>query len=140
MRLAADQPYRVADLAIDYAEDVGPLPRSVVERIVALARAAGAQARISSIHVNAWFGDWDKLAMTRRLFSEAYGIDLDRDRSSVVFIGDSPNDAPLFGFLPLTVAVANIRDYLASLEAPPAYVTTQAGGAGFVEFAEMLLS
>jgi HAD superfamily hydrolase (TIGR01484 family) len=138
--LAADQPYRTADLAIDYREDAGPLPAEAVDRIAALMREAGATAKISSIHVNGWFGDWDKLAMTRHLFAEVYGIDLDRERRSAVFIGDSPNDEPMFAFFPMSVAVANIRPYLRLLKARPAYVTAGEAGAGFVEFAETLLS
>src|SRR5205823_5156957 len=101
---------------------------------------AGAQAKISSIHVNGWFGDWDKLAMTRRLFREVYGIDLDRQRDCVAFIGDSPNDAPMFAYFPLSVGVANIRPFLSLLEMPPAFVTTEESGAGFVELAAVLLS
>ncbi|HEX3537881.1 MAG TPA: HAD-IIB family hydrolase [Stellaceae bacterium] len=139
-RIAADQPYRIADLAIDFAEDAGPLPLAEAERIAALFRAAGAAARISSIHVNGWFGDWDKLAMTRRLFAEAYGADLERCRDEVVFIGDSPNDAPMFGFFPNAVAVANIRPFLDRIAERPAYVTKAAAGAGFVELADLLLS
>jgi len=139
-RVAADQPYRAADLAIDFAEDTGPLPLAAADRIAGLMRDAGAEARISSIHVNGWFGDWDKLAMTRRLFAEAYGADLDRCRDEVAFIGDSPNDAPMFGFFPYAVAVANIRPFLDRVETSPTYVTEAAAGAGFVEFAEMLLS
>ena len=139
-RVAADQAYRIADLAIDFAEDTGPLPLAEAERIASLFRAAGAEARISSIHVNGWFGDWDKLAMTRRLFAEAYGTDLDLCRDEVAFIGDSPNDAPMFGFFPNAVAVANIRPFLDRIEAKPAYVAAVAGGAGFVEFADLLLS
>ncbi|HEX3862574.1 MAG TPA: HAD-IIB family hydrolase [Stellaceae bacterium] len=139
-RIAADQAYRVADLAIDFREDTEPLPEAAVTRIAAIMRGAGAEAKISSIHVNGWFGDWDKLAMTRRLFRDEYGLDLEQGRDAVAFIGDSPNDEPMFGFFPLGVAVANIRPYLAALTAPPAYIATAPGGAGFVEFAEMLLA
>jgi HAD superfamily hydrolase (TIGR01484 family) len=139
-QLAADQPYRIADLAIDYREDCGPLSAGAVDRIVALFEAAGATAKVSSIHVNGWFGDWDKLAMTRLLFREAYGLDLNAAGDETAFIGDSPNDAPMFAFFPHSVAVANIRPYLGRLEAPPAYVTQAEAGAGFVEFAEALLS
>ena len=103
-------------------------------------RAAGASAKISSIQVNGWFGDWDKRKMTLRLFGEAYGIDLDRERDGVVFIGDSPNDEPMFEFFPHSVAVANIAPYLSRLKSPPAYVTAGEGGAGFAEFAAFLLS
>jgi HAD superfamily hydrolase (TIGR01484 family) len=139
-RIAADQPYRAADLAIDFAEDTGPLPSAEIDRIVALMHAAGAMVKISSIHVNGWFGDWDKLAMTRRLFREIYGIDLDQERDTVAFIGDSPNDEPMFAYFPLAVGVANIGTYLPRMTALPAYVTEAAAGDGFVEFAAMLLS
>jgi hydroxymethylpyrimidine pyrophosphatase-like HAD family hydrolase len=139
-RLAADQRYRVADLAIDYAEDTGPLPSADVDRIVALAKGAGATAKISSIHVNVWFGDWEKLAMTRRLFREACDVDLDQQREVAVFIGDSPNDEPMFAYFPYSVAVANIRPFLPRLTSLPAYITEKSAGTGFVEFAELLLS
>ena len=138
-RISADQPYRVADLAVDYREDAGPLPAEDVGRIVALLRGAGATAKISSIHVNGWFGHWDKLAMTRRLFAELYAIDLDQQREAVVFIGDSPNDEPMFAFFPNSIAVANVRPYLPRLRDLPAYITDGQAGAGFVEFAEALL-
>jgi hypothetical protein len=138
-RTAADQPYRIADLAIDFREDCGPLPREDVDRIVALFEAAGATAKVSSIHVNGWFGDWDKLAMTRILFREAYRLDLDAAKEAAIFIGDSPNDAPMFGYFPNAVAVANIRPHLSRVAAPPAYVTEAEAGAGFVEFADALL-
>ena len=138
-RIAADQAYRVADLAIDYREDTGPLPEAEVDRIVGLMRAAGAAAKVSSVHVNGWFGDWDKLAMTRRLFAEVYGIDLERRRNTLAFIGDSPNDEPMFGYFPNSVAVANIRPFVPQLHSLPAYVTDAEAGAGFVELSKALL-
>ncbi|HEX6958612.1 MAG TPA: HAD-IIB family hydrolase [Ferrovibrio sp.] len=138
--LASDQQYRECDLAIDFCEDVPPLPREAVDRIVALFEAAGATAKVSSIHVNGWFGDWDKLSMTRVLFKESYGVDLDRARDQIVFAGDSPNDAPMFGFFPYSVGVANVRPFLDRIATPPAFVATGEGGAGFVELADALLA
>ena len=44
-RIAADQPFRVADLAIDYAEDSGPLPLQDVDGVVAMMQAAGPPPR-----------------------------------------------------------------------------------------------
>src|SRR5215510_2350897 len=93
--LASDQLYREADLAIDFREDVPPLPRAEVDRIVALFAEAGATAKVSSIHVNGWFGSYDKLGMTRMLMKECFAIDLDAERAAFVFAGDSPNDAPM---------------------------------------------
>lgn len=138
--LASDQQYRECDLAVDFCEDVPPLPRDAIDRIVALFEQAGATAKVSSIHVNGWFGDWDKLSMTRVLFRERFNADLDALRDSVVFAGDSPNDAPMFGYFRHSVGVANVRPFLDRIAAPPSYVTPSEGGAGFVELAETLLS
>jgi len=137
--IATDQAYRETDLAIDYCEDVPALPLAAAERIAELMRGAGLHAKVSSIHVNGWFGDYDKLAMTRLLFREQFAIDLDRSRDAVVYVGDSPNDAPMFDFFPLSVGVANIRRFAGALPAAPKYVTSAASGAGFVEVVAQVL-
>ena len=137
---ASDQRYREADLAIDYCEDVPCLGNEAVDRIVAIMREAGMTAKVSSIHVNGWFGVYDKLGMTRTLMQEHAGIDLDRDRERYLFVGDSPNDAPLFAYFPLSVGVANVRRFAARLEHAPAYVTASECGAGFAELAARLLA
>jgi HAD superfamily hydrolase (TIGR01484 family) len=138
-RPAADQPFRLFDLALDFAEDAGPLPLSEAERIAAIFRAGGAEAKVSSIHVNAWIGAWDKLSGLRHLFA-ALWQPLDEVLEGVAFLGDSPNDASMFAAVPLSVGVANVAPFLPGLAAPPAYVTRGAGGAGFVEFAEAVLA
>jgi len=138
--VASDQLYREADLAIDYCEDVPRLPEDAVERVVGIMRAAGMTAKVSSIHVNGWFGDYDKLGMTRVLLRERFEIDVDSDRERFVFVGDSPNDAPLFAFFPNAVGVANVRAFAARIEHLPAFVTEAESGAGFVELAEFLLA
>jgi hypothetical protein len=137
---ASDQPYRESDLAIDYREDVPPLARAEVDRILTLFAEAGATAKVSSIHVNGWFGNYDKLGMTRILLRECFGLDLDARRAEFAFIGDSPNDAPMFAFFPNAVGVANISDSADRMTALPAYVTRGRGGAGFVELAEALIA
>jgi hydroxymethylpyrimidine pyrophosphatase-like HAD family hydrolase len=94
---------------------------------------------VSSIHVNGWFGTYDKLTMTKTLFAEAFGEDLDAERERYVFAGDSPNDAPMFAYFPNAVGVANVAPFLDRIATPPAYVTTREAGAGFVELADFLL-
>jgi HAD superfamily hydrolase (TIGR01484 family) len=138
--LASDQLYRESDLAIDFREDVAPLPRADVDRIVALMEAEGLTAKVSSIHVNGWFGRNDKLSMTRTLLAEAFGIDLDAERAAFVFVGDSPNDAPMFAFFPNAVGVANVRDFADRIATLPPYVTRAEAGAGFAELADFLLA
>lgn len=137
--LASDQQYRECDLAVDFCEDVPPLPREAVDKIVALFEQAGATAKVSSIHVNGWFGDWDKLSMTRVFFRDVFGEDLEVIRDRVVFAGDSPNDAPMFGYFPHSVGVANVTPFLDRIASPPAYVTPSDGGRGFVELADALI-
>ena len=137
--LSADQPYREADLAIDYCEDVAPLDDHAVAKIKTLFEDAGAHAKVSSIHVNGWFGDYDKLAMTRNLFREVFHVALDDVRSRVVFAGDSPNDAPLFDYFPHGVGVANVADFAGRMDAEPAWIARARGGHGFAELARAIL-
>lgn len=138
--VASDQFCRQYDLAIDFCEDVTPLPVSAVERIVALMEAAGMCAKVSSIHVNGWFGNYDKLSMTHLLMRERYGLELARERERCTFAGDSPNDAPMFAYLPHAVGVANVADFAQRMSARPAYITPSRGGAGFSELARALIS
>lgn len=138
--LASDQLYRETDLAVDFCEDVPALPMSAVDRIVALFEAAGATAKVSSIHVNGWFGDYDKLGMTRRLMAEVFSIDLDRENEHFVFAGDSPNDQPMFAFFRHSVGVANVRKFISRLSVKPRYVAAHEGGAGFAELADLLIA
>lgn len=137
--LASDQPYRDADLAIDYCEDVMRLAPEAVARIQALFAEAGATNKVSSIHVNGWFGDYDKLTMSRALMTECFNIDLEREKEAFVFIGDSPNDAPLFAFFPMSVGVANVADFVDQMDAYPAFVTRARAGAGIAELVDALL-
>ncbi len=138
--VASDQPYRLADLAIDFCEDVEPLPRREVERIVAIFERHGARAKVSSIHVNGWFGSYDKLTTTRTMMAELFGVDLGRDAAAYVFAGDSPNDSPMFGFFPNGVGVANVRDFSDGMPDLPRWITQASSGAGFVELTQALIA
>lgn len=137
--VSADQFARDTDLAIDFCEDVAALPPAEVARIVALFEDAGAVAKVSSIHVNGWFGVHDKLTMAKRFLTETLSIDPETQNRAVAFIGDSPNDAPMWSYFENGVAVANARRFRGQLSAEPRYVTRHEAGAGFVEFAEALI-
>jgi HAD superfamily hydrolase (TIGR01484 family) len=138
--VSADQRFRLADLAIDFCEDVPPLSAESIDRILQLFKEAGATAKVSSIHVNGWFGTYDKLQMSRRLLAEEFGLAEDRDGGRVLFIGDSPNDEPMFAAIPLSVGVANILEYAARVRHFPVFVTLGRSGAGFVELVDHLLA
>jgi len=139
-RVAADQAYREADLAIDFCEDVPPIPMKDVAEIVRCFTRAGARAKISSIHVNGWFGNYDKLTMTRLLFEEIFRMDLDQNKEQIVFVGDSPNDAPMFDYFPHSVGVANVLRFAEKMDHKPDWITEKEGGYGFAEMVDTLLS
>ena len=137
--VATDQAYREADLAIDFCEDVPRLSAGQIERIVEIFKAAGATAKVSSIHVNGWFGDYDKLAMTKQMFEQVFSIDIESDAAAIAFVGDSPNDVDMFEFFPNAVGVANVQEWVDSLQATPRWVTEKPGGFGFAEFARIVV-
>jgi hydroxymethylpyrimidine pyrophosphatase-like HAD family hydrolase len=95
---------------------------------------------VSSIHVNGWFGDYDKLTTSKAMMAELFGVDLALEAERYVFSGDSPNDAPMFGFFPNAVGVANVRDFADTMPHLPRWVASRRSGAGFVELAEALVS
>ena len=138
--IASDQPYREADLAIDFREDVPALPREAVARIVAIMEAEGLTAKVSSIHVNGWFGGYDKLSTARLMLAEEFGVDAEARKADIVFAGDSPNDQPMFAYFPNAVGVANVRAMADLMESLPAWVTPSAGSAGFAELAAAILA
>ena len=138
--LAADQAGRDCDLAIDFAEDVGPLDAAAVRAIVATFERHGAIAKVSSIHVNGWFGAYDKQSMCERLLIEQFGTSREAMGERAAFIGDSPNDAPMFGSFPCSIGVANLERFFDVLDAYPRWMTRRPGGLGFRELAERLLA
>lgn len=138
-QIASDQAYREADLAIDYNEDVPELSAADVSYIVALFEGYKATAKVSSIHINGWFGDYDKLSMTLRVMSAFFDFDSAKELERVVFVGDSPNDAPMFGYFPNAVGVANIKAFDDYQFQRPRWITQGAGGHGFAEVADRLL-
>ena len=137
--VSSDQFSRISDLAIDFCEDVPELPIEAVKKIKEIFVESGATAKISSIHVNAWFGDYNKLEMTRIFTKEILDIDLDLNKDGFVFCGDSPNDEPLFQYFPNSCGVANVKGFKSEMIHLPKYVSDLKGGKGFVEICKKLL-
>jgi HAD superfamily hydrolase (TIGR01484 family) len=137
-RVAGDQPFRRFDLALDFAEEEPHLGMDIVTRIVGIYREEGAEAKISSIHVNAWFGSYDKVSMSlmalETLFRERNPV------SHVLFCGDSPNDEPMFALFPCSCGVANISRFAPLMKRLPAFLTEAVGGRGFRELVDRLIA
>ena len=134
MAVASDQFCRRFDLAIDFAEEVGPFPLSEAEAVQEAFEAQGWTAKVSSIHVNGWKGSWDKASTLTVCLAKHYQL----EAKDLAYVGDSPNDAPMFALAALSIGVANIRDF-PSIKTPPEFVTEHRQGAGFSEFVELLL-
>jgi HAD superfamily hydrolase (TIGR01484 family) len=138
--IASDQSYRETDLAIDFCEDVSPLDWQAIESICAIFNKHGATCKVSSIHVNGWFGNYDKLGMTRTMAEELWGIDLNVRKRRFLFCGDSPNDEPMFQFFPFSVGVNNLLRFAHRMQHLPAFVADCEGGEGFAEIIDAILS
>lgn len=156
VEFASDQLYRENDLAVDFCEDVKPWERSEVDRLVAVCEREGAHAKVSSIHVNTWYGEFDKKRGFQawldagcpglgRVFPKEFGVPAGQVEKPLtldewIFAGDSPNDEPMFRYFGKSVGVANLVNFMDRLTVPPTYITERPSGQGFVQMAEKLLA
>ena len=135
---ATDSAGRECDIAVDHSEFTN-MPQAQIDQCVALMKAAGMNATVSSIHINGWFGEHNKLEGARWIVRELFDIDLDATLGQWVYIGDSTNDQLMFQHMPHSVGVANIERFVPQLKHLPRYVTTAERGDGFVQLADQLL-
>lgn len=140
-REAEDNRLRLYDLAVDHAERVDPpLSAEEVSRVIACFEEEGCRAQASSIHVNAWSGDFDKRRAAVRVLAEWWGYDDSRDREAVLYVGDALNDEGMFGHFPNAAAVANVDRWLDRLAHRPSWVSSARNGLGFAEIVGVFLS
>jgi HAD superfamily hydrolase (TIGR01484 family) len=137
--LAQDSPGRETDIAIDHSEFTH-LPQAAIDHAVRIMREEGMNATVSSIHINAWYGAHNKLEGARWIVRELFGRDLDAEIGQWAYVGDSTNDQLMFECFAHSVGVANIRRFEAQLAHKPRYIAQGERGAGFAEFARLLLS
>ncbi|MCU0763991.1 MAG: HAD-IIB family hydrolase [Hydrogenophaga sp.] len=138
-RLATDSAGRETDIAVDHSE-YAHLSNTEIAQVVALMREQGLHATVSSIHINGWIGEHDKLAGARWIVRSQLGRDLDAELDRWVYVGDSTNDARMFGHFPHSVGVANVARFWEVLSHRPRYVTAGERGAGFAEVAAAVLA
>jgi HAD superfamily hydrolase (TIGR01484 family) len=140
-RVASDQFSRLFDLAIDFAEDVKPaLSKKDIEKIAAVFESHGATCKVSHIHVNGWFGNQNKGDACFYYAKEELGLKTENEiQKTCAYVGDSPNDEPLFEKFQNSFGVANVIDYKEFMKELPKYVASAREGEGFVEIARRLL-
>jgi HAD superfamily hydrolase (TIGR01484 family) len=137
--LSQDSPGRETDIAVDHSEFVR-LPPARIAEAVRLMQDEGMNATVSSIHINGWYGDHNKLSGARWIVRELFGRDLDAEIGRWVYVGDSTNDVLMFEHFPHSIGVANIRRFEAELTHPPKYITQGERGAGFAQVARAILT
>ncbi len=136
IKWASDQAYRELDLAIDFCEDVKPWKKEKVIQLVQECQRLGAHAKVSSIHVNAWYGNFDKVKGFRHWLKKAQAPKEDQ----WIYVGDSPNDEPLFAEFRNSVGVANLSKFLKDLKHPPQWMTSSECGKGLVEVVDRIIA
>jgi hydroxymethylpyrimidine pyrophosphatase-like HAD family hydrolase len=137
--LSQDSAGRETDIAIDHSEFT-QLPPECIAQVVARMEAAGMHATVSSIHINGWLGEHNKLSGARWMVRKLLGRNLDDELDRWVYVGDSTNDELMFRHLAQSVGVANIARFASHMHYLPRYVTTRERGAGFAEVAAALLA
>ncbi len=132
--LAADQPFRQWDLALDISEENSISPNKVRE-IYDFCISKGANAAISNIHLNIWYGNYTKCDMALKILDN-WNIKIDE----CAYVGDSPNDSPMFRKFPLSVGVKSVLNYSDFMQDYPSYVTERDGNQGFEDLVNFILS
>ena len=137
-RQAQDSAGRETDIAIDHSEFT-QLSQAQIDAVVQRMQSEGMTATISSIHINGWYGQHDKLSGARWIVGELWGRELEAELDQWVYVGDSTNDQLMFQHFVHSVGVANIRRFEVQLMHPPRYITPGERGAGFAELVAHLL-
>ncbi len=138
-RRAQDSAGRLTDIAIDHSEFT-QLPPAAIDAVVALMRAEGLTATVSSIHVNGWFGTHDKFSGACWMVRTLFGRDLLSELDHWAYVGDSTNDQAMFQRFAHSVGVANLVRFAAQLQHWPAFLTERERGEGFAEVAQAVLA
>ncbi len=138
-KLSSDQFARLYDIAFDHGSEPPFLDQEQIAQIVALCNREGASTAVSSIHINAWFGTFNKWEGSRTFFCEVLGLDEAALLARSCYCGDAPNDQVMFSRIPLSFGVGNIIEASATMEILPRYVASERGGEGFARIVSELL-
>lgn len=137
-KLSVDQFCRIFDIAFDHHDERPYLDRAGVESILKICREEGASYGVSSIHVNCWFGTYDKLDMVTCFMEHFYGLSIEELKGCAAYCGDAQNDAPMFAVFPLSFGVGNLLDHRETMSDLPAFIAEKRCGAGFSQISSLL--
>ncbi|MFW7381208.1 MAG: HAD-IIB family hydrolase [Oligoflexus sp.] len=136
---ASDQFSREHDIAAVVNEHGEVLSSEQMENLMFWVRSEGACAAISNIHLNIWFGDYNKAQTVIELFNELYHVcNFELCRRSF-YIGDSPNDEPMFRLIDASFGVKNVELFLDRLCYKPAAISSDAEAFGAYDILRSIL-
>lgn len=138
-KLSSDQFARLFDIAFDHGSEPPYLDAQQIAKVVEVCKDFGAGTAVSSIHVNAWFGSFDKFRGTKAFFADVLGLSEEVMIERCCYCGDAPNDQVMFSHFPLSFGVGNIKKHVRSMQVLPQYASDAEGGAGFSEIVHELL-
>jgi hypothetical protein len=121
-------------LAIDISEETS-VSKEEILKIINFAKDKGACTAISNIHLNIWFGNYTKEQMSLKVIEE-----LELHEKNILYVGDSPNDSPMFNCFDTTVGVSSVKNYGELMRIYPKYITNGNDSEGFVELINFLIS
>ena len=121
----------------DWTFDIGDLTVSQLETMNTLCKDAGLGFTYSTVQCHIKPQQQDKAIALQQVLKKHFSHVTPQQ---VVTIGDSPNDESLFNpdYFPLSVGVANIKDYCDRLQYQPQYVTHFTEAKGFCELVNAL--
>jgi HAD superfamily hydrolase (TIGR01484 family) len=130
-----DNRFRITDWTFDVAE----LNTSELELIAHMSKNMGWGFTYSTVQCHIKPQRQDKAIALLKVLQEYFPK---YPSNEVVTVGDSPNDESLFDprYFPLSVGVANVREYVERLQHKPAYITNAAEGEGFCELANIIIT
>jgi HAD superfamily hydrolase (TIGR01484 family) len=137
-RVSQDSSGRETDIAIDHSE-YAFLDAQDIAKVVHIMQENGMTATVSSIHINGWYGEHNKLEGARWIAHTLLGRDLDTETNAWAYVGDSTNDQAMFAHFINSIGVANIKVFEKELQHFPRYITPSERGEGFAEVVDALL-
>ncbi|NEP90652.1 MAG: HAD family phosphatase [Okeania sp. SIO2C2] len=122
----------------DFTFDIQDLNLSELTKMAEISHSKGYGFTYSTVQCHIKPLEQDKATGLLQVLSD-YFPELTTEK--IITVGDSPNDETLFdeSKFPLSVGVANIREYADKLNHQPVYITSQKEAEGFCELAELLL-
>ncbi len=140
LKPAKDNIYRRYDYAIDYNQEITGFNESNIKKIIKICNDNNINATTSSIHINMWIGNFNKLTAAKNWIAENTDFNEEDIQKNCSYIGDSLNDEVMFKFFQNSIGVANIKPHLKNLKYKPTLIMSKEGGFGFAEWSKQILN